>query len=173
MTSTTYSPTNSIYTNALVSSQVVTLLNAANMAGTAGTWADYTDGTTTMSITFTPINVNNKLLILGLLTANVVSATTGVFAKLVQDGTDIVVGDLAGSRRRSFFRLASSGTTSVMHNMGFSAMVTAGTTSSTTIKLQIMPVVTGTSYINRAAVDTNSSTFYRGISQLTILEFSN
>jgi hypothetical protein len=45
------------------------------------------------------------------------------------------------------------------------------TTSSTTYKIQIS-VYGSTAYVNRSAVDTDSSVYYRGISSITAMEIA-
>lgn len=110
----------------LTSSQTVTLSNA--------TWTDFSDGTTTMSITFTPTNAANKLEITGILSVcrNFASLMA---ARVLQDGTVLLQGDSASSRIRAHFALSEAAQPGIA-STPFAFMVTAGTASSTTIKVQ-------------------------------------
>ncbi len=159
----------------IVSKQSV-LLSATGtiaMGSTIGAYADLTDGTTTMSITFTPTNAANKIKIFGYMTLGNVNGDGPWFYKLTQDGNDMLVGDDAGSRTRAM-GLAFLNQNSDINCIPFCLMTTAGTASSTTIKMRLAPTqASKTLYVNRSFTNTDNSTFLVGTSHMIIIEYSN
>jgi hypothetical protein len=124
-----------------------------------------------MSITFTPSNSSNKLEITGQLSV-CRNLTNLMAARVLQDGNVLLQGDAASSRTRTHFTLKSCSQPGIM-SIPFAFMVTAGTSSSTTIKVQWYQSTGSASCgVNRAYTDTDDSNHFRTVSFLDIKEYS-
>jgi len=139
----------------------------------------YTD-ITGLSVSITPSDANNKIFIV----ASVVGSTGAQFTEaasglqLVRDSTAIGVGDAASNRTQtSFGSISESLDYSRLNFTYYPRQVTAvfldspATTSATTYKVQML-VTSSTGYINRGATDTDTSSFIRSSSTITVMEVS-
>jgi len=127
----------------------------------------YTD-LTGLSVSLTPTNSSNKVLILASVVVGL-SATNHVNLVAVRDSTVIVQGDTAGSRIRAT-ATATPTTAYVMTPNTVMAIDSPGDTSAHTYKLQ-MSVTGGTGYVNRSSTDTDSATYSRSMSTIIALEY--
>lgn len=133
----------------------------------AGAWHD-----PSLSCTITPTSATSKLLIVGNINLSFQrSAGQDVKIKLQRDGSDILVGDAAGSRTQATFGRLSLGS-STMSNIPIFLVVDSGSTSATTIKVLAGhgEASTVNLHINRSHTDSDSGNFVRGISQLAVYE---
>jgi hypothetical protein len=128
----------------------------------AGTFVDVTG----LSVSITPSSTNSKILVIGMVNAQLGSH------RLVRDSTAIAVGDAAGVRQQ-----ATAGGTGVANTPGARILMTLdspATTSATTYKIQMasQAEATVTIYVNRTDTDTNSAFVARTVSSLTVMEIS-
>jgi hypothetical protein len=129
--------------------------------------ASYTD-ITGLSVAITPSSTSSKIFVMFSLFGN--TPNLGYF-QLVRGATNISVGDSAGSRVTCTTGGINYGGDS---NRGYSYSAhyldSPSTTSSTTYKVQVRGEFANTVYINRSQNDPDSSTGYRGTSQITVFE---
>ena len=96
------------------------------------------------------------------------SGSQYLYFNLLRGGTSIGIGDTAGSR----LRVSSSGSaanTSAVTTAGLTFIDSPSTTSATTYKMQ-MSTTSGTSHVNRSNTDSDSTTYGRPISTITLME---
>ena len=130
----------------------------------SGTFAD-----PSLSVTITPTNAASNLLLVGQVCIGL-NNNTGM--KLERDGSDILVGATEGSRTPLSFFAHNAGT-GTMGVANFMYMIPAGSTAATTIKVLLAQnsTFTGNVYLNRGSTDTDTSSYNRGVSFLTVYEF--
>jgi len=136
---------------------------------TTGSWIDVTG----LSVSITPSSSSNKIFVIGRITGMGTSGTTRLQMRLVRDSTAISIGDAAGTR------LQVSGNELYVAEIGAylgsvaTFLDSPSTTSATTYKIQIRNGnASGTVYLNRSQEDTDSSSFPRGTSSITIMEIA-
>ena len=121
-----------------------------------------------MAVSITPSSASNKVLVIADLSM-ATDAANFAGIKLVRGSTDVSIGDAAGSRfqtsRESF---VSTGSNS--QSMSLIFLDSPATTSSTTYKIQWICNTAGSNYLNRSRTDTNSGTFSRSASSITVME---
>lgn len=134
---------------------------------TSGSWVDITG----MSVSITPTSASNKILV----SYNILLANNNgwyVMLKLVRGSTDIAIGDAAGSRTRA---TTVNGLGSPLVDYPFLQSMqfldSPATTSATTYKLQ-MYFGGNTSYVNRSTIDSDSSSYFRSASTITVMEIA-
>jgi len=127
---------------------------------------------TGLSVTITPSNASNKILLMASLT-NGSSSTASTSFRFVQDGSPVVVGDVTGNRIQG---TTSNGDNSEnhCHSSSMQGEVTANTTNATTFKVQYVGQNGHTSSINRNTYFANDSENYNGVftSTLTVMEIA-
>jgi hypothetical protein len=128
------------------------------------TFADVTG----LSVTITPTSATNKVLVMvDMMTGNNTNAQ--LFARLLRDSTDIVLGDTAGSRTRVTSGIyESNGNTPKA--VSFSFLDSPATTSATTYKVQIASSDTTAVTVNRTEGDADTAARPRGVSTITVFE---
>lgn len=138
-----------------------------NQKTDTATLATTTWTATGLSQAITPANSGNKVLIRVMIMAG---GATGIpNFRIKRDSTVIGVGDVAGSRTP--VSAAAFGAGSNAANMVFIEWLdTPNTTSSTTYSIEWRSYDGATVYLNRTGPDTDNSTFYRGVSTLTVQE---
>jgi hypothetical protein len=115
-------------------------------------------------------------LILGSLAVGApATSTASIVWRLSGGNTASYVGDAAGSRSRSIgqMKMRTDGVSPAdfLPNMSIAHLDSPATTSATTYTVQIARPGSGdTAFVNRSAVDTDSSVFGRGASTLTVME---
>jgi hypothetical protein len=137
--------------------------DAFTMAGTVLT------DITGLSASITPSATSSKILVLASVAVGGASAVNGALTILLRGATPIAVSDSAGSR---------SQTTSMIENLSPSAPQTTNvsfldspnTTSSVTYKFQTRSNNASTVFVNRTVTDSDSSTFGRSVSTITLME---
>jgi len=129
------------------------------------TWTD-----TGVTVSITPTSATNTVLVRASINVCQTDNFDYVSFRLVRDSTAIGVGATAGSRT-----LATSG---MFVNIAAIAITTSpletldspATTSATTYKVQAFIKLGNTIYINRTLTDTNSDSFPRYVSSITVCE---
>lgn len=125
---------------------------------------------TGLSVSITPTNTTSKILTMFSLPASS-TASAGWYCNLVRDGTNIVVGDAAGSRVQT---TVSSYITPVSQSfsMSFQYLDAPSTTSAITYKLQLKAQSGFTAYVNRSGTDTDNNLYQRTASSITVMEIA-
>ena len=149
--------------------QVVSTTKTDTFTTTSGTYVDITG----MSVSITPSNSANKILILVNLAIINSSASTRYVFKLVRNSTDIGSGTGAGARVGV---MAGDQTTAAtggfLGTMGGIHLDSPATTSATTYKVQTYAIDSGTIIVNRTMNDTDGSTYFRTSSSITAMEIA-
>jgi hypothetical protein len=140
--------------------------NTFSTTSASGTFADITG----LSVSITPSNANNKILILAEVRAATPSSN-GSFIRAMRDSTAIYIGDAGGGSR---IRVSSQGYNpdgNSNTNQTIMFLDSPATTSSTTYKIQAcVGGTSGTVYVNRS--DNNSDNVFTGMpaSSITVME---
>ena len=156
----------------LPSGSVIQVVSATKTDTTSTTSTSFVD-ITGLSVTITPSNASNKILLTASLTNGNSSTATTAF-RFVQDGAPVVVGDATGSRIQG---TTSNGDNSTYHchSSSMQGEITANTTNATTFKVQYSAQSGGyTSSINRNTYFVNDTENYNGVftSTLTVMEIA-
>ena len=133
---------------------------------------------TGLSVTFTPESATNKLVVMASVPIGAQGAGAQnrmVMATIARDGTDLVVPTSPGSRGPAHLLVNYQGWTfgdASMPVWSWHQVITAGSTSSTTIDVRVRKngSATGTGCVNQTFTDTDSASFSRGVATLTIFE---
>ena len=130
----------------------------------------YTD-VTGLSVTITPTSATSKILVLASIASQ--SQIGGNFSviQLVRNSTPIFIGDAAGSRVQATTQLAQVSQDNML-GAPITFLDSPATTSSTTYKIQgcSLAASPGFFYVNRTATDTNSNSYSRAASSITVME---
>ncbi len=170
MSNSSYLPTQPTSTVLVSANQtVLTASNSITLAA-AGSWSDVTDGSNNLQVTFTPSASGNRIFIFLQVSLGGASSVN-YHLRLLQDGSPILVGGTASNRMLSTLGLSGFNNAS-LRTVTFYGAITAGTTSSTTIKLQAARSSNATLNLNKSITDTNTAAFVRGVSSLALFEFS-
>jgi hypothetical protein len=146
--------------------QVVSTAKTDTFVQSGGGFADITG----LSVSITPTLNTSKILVLVSLSASAAVAGNSSAARLLRDSTDIFIGDTASNRTRTTIAILQ-GETQYPYSNHISFLDSPATTSATTYKVQVIGLPTGGStYVNRGQTDTDSSTFTRAASSITVME---
>jgi len=129
----------------------------------------YTD-VTGLSVSITPTSATSTIMVFVSLAASGSAASNNAAAQLVRASTAIFVGTGVSSRTPASIDLQQGDT---VGNFSTNAMFldSPATTSATTYKVQTIGLPTGgTVYVNRGKLDTDSATFTRTASSITVFE---
>ena len=144
--------------------QVVQTVKTATFSTSGTGWTDVTG----LSVTITPSDASNKILVIMNCNSATQSGQRGGL-KLVRGSQDICIGDAGGSRIR-----ATAGITAAADSGWNSCSATfldsPSTTSATTYKVQTRNETSGVTYLNRTHSDSDAASYYRGTSQITVME---
>ena len=124
-----------------------------------------------MNAAITPKFSNSKILV----NTNIMYVAGGSTPALVlfRDSTPIGLGDAAGNRRRSTAGTGlSADTNQITGNGDISFLDSPSTVSATTYSIRIWSDNSQTAFVNRSAVDSDSSTGVRTISTITLMEIA-
>ena len=139
------------------------------------TGSDFTD-VTGLSISITPSNSSNKILVLIHLHLD---STVGGYTnpwRIMRNSTAIAIGDAAGSRRQVTGTGTSVYTLGPLTGVHQAAMWldSPSTTSSTTYKIQVATYTnsTGTTYVNRGGSDDDNINHARAASSIIVMEIA-
>ena len=145
--------------------QVVSATKTDTFTQSTNTFTDITD----LSVSITPSSTSSKVLILFTVQASTSGSTSGAL-RLMRDSTAIFVGATAGSRTPASTLIGSSslGPTSAGIHLDSPA-----TTSAITYKVQARANDNAASvFINRGNTDSDTATFTRQASSITVMEIS-
>ena len=124
-----------------------------------------------MTVTITPSNANNKILIIGNFT---VGADTGQRCgiRLTNGGSAIngAIAATAGNRVRASCASAPAGNSNSCIPMSFHFLHSPASTDEQTYGMQMSKEGAGDVHINRSLNDTDNNTLYRTASYLTVME---
>lgn len=133
----------------------------------SATFADLTG----LTVSVTPTATNQKILVMATVFMSNGTAATLALARLAQDGTVLTQGDAASSRSRTFGAYYEPNATNGVGCVALCALVDAGTTSSTTFSVQWASSGSATIYLNRTPTDSDSATYPRCASSITVMPF--
>jgi hypothetical protein len=149
--------------------QVVSTAKTDTFSTTSTSFTDVTG----LSVSITPTSSSSTILVLvqiGLLSIN---GTNRAALRIVRGSTAIDVGATAGSRTLATTSFSTGGTDIASQPAGMVFLDSPATTSATTYKVQaVLASSADTLYLNRNATDTDSSTFYRTASTITVMEIA-
>lgn len=151
--------------------QIQTVTKTDTFTTTSTSWVDLTG----FSVNITPTNSANKIMILCDLKMTATSASNGSSFRLVRNGTAINVGDAAGSRTQATGGWEDTPTSGQYMIYSENAMFldSPATTSAVTYKVQvILNDNIGTLVVNRTGPDTDSASYVRTASNLTVMEMA-
>jgi hypothetical protein len=131
------------------------------------TSTSYTD-VTGLSVTITPKFDTSKILVVVHIGCMSINGTGFNNFQIVRGSTAIAVGDTAGSRTRSSIGTSWGNNFAAAGSAMF--FDSPATTSATTYKIQGLATSTQTFYVNRTATDTDSASWPRTSSTITVLE---
>jgi len=124
---------------------------------------------TGLSVSITPTSASNKVLVIAHLSMSAGGASDPPFA-ILRDSTQIALGDAAGSRLRRTSGASNSSSNGVQ-TTSMTFLDSPATTSATTYKIQTQQIVgQQTTCINRSVTDTDSTSYSRLISTITVME---
>jgi len=146
--------------------QVVSTVKTNTYVQSTGGFTDITD----FNVSITPTSATSKIMVFVSLAASGSGASNNAAAKLVRASTDIFIGTSTGNRTAVSIDLQQGDT---VGNFSTNAMFldSPATTSATTYKVQVIGLPTGGEvYVNRGKLDTDSATFTRTASSITVFE---
>lgn len=141
-----------------------TVVTAASFSTTSTSLTDITG----MSVSITPANTANKILVIVQIHTNGTNGS-GYSLSLLRSTTEIYRGDAAGTRPRG----SAGGVlfAEMLKNDAIVYLDSPSTTSSTTYKVQGR-ISSGTLYLNRTLTDTDSAVYARVASSITVIEIA-
>jgi hypothetical protein len=146
--------------------QIVQAVKTNTQTTSSQSFVDITD----LSVSITPTNSNNKILVI----ASVNWCANGYSdIRIVRNSTPIAVGDAASTRIQSTFHTATI-STYIINSANMMWLDAPATTSATTYKLQFAnPYNAGaTTFVNRTTDDSDSNVNARTASTITVMEVS-
>jgi len=149
--------------------QIVSTTKTDTFTTTSTTFTDITG----LSVTITPSNSSNRILVICDTTITAGGGAGGFYGvRLMRDSTAIDIGDAAGSRVQSSYGARTNSDDNVTKTGAFIVLDAPATTSAITYKLQAIVYSGGTIYINRQLTDTDSNGYGRFASTITVMELA-
>ena len=152
--------------------QVVSTTKTDVFSSTSSSFVDITG----LSVSITPSNSSNKILVISYINGIGADAASGTFGhqlQLVRNSTNIAVGDTAGSRSVATGSLGGQDSPPFAQSTTISFLDTPSTTSSTTYKIQTRHTQSKTMRINNVWNDETDATFgLRTVSTITVMEIA-
>jgi len=151
-----------------VVSTTLTTTFSASVATTANT------AITGLSVAITPSSTTSKVLVLGSVSGSVNQLDAVLYLTLLRGATPIGVGTSVGSRQAVTTALNVNQNASNLNSASFIVLDSPATTSATTysVNMSHQSGSTRTLYINRTETDTDSGTFPRAVSTISVYEVS-
>jgi len=147
--------------------QVVSTTKTDTFSASIGAGAS--TSVTGLTVDITPRSTSSKILV----TATIVGGRNGgqIGAALTADGTQLNLGDAAGSRT-SVQSANAGGTDNLPSAITVQALHSPSTTSTVTYGVDLFGIITSTStyYLNRSTNDTDSTAGQRSSSTITAIE---
>lgn len=125
---------------------------------------------TGVAATITPRFANSKILITAQIMYGSTGTTYGGWFK--RNGTNIGLGDAAGSRQRVSIGMALSSDTNQTNTFVYNYLDSPATTSAVTYQFYVNNDNTQNLFINRSVNDLDNGTGKRGISTVTLMEIA-
>ena len=147
--------------------QVVQTVKTDTFTHSSTTFTDVTG----LSVSITPASASNKILVMVDLQGSGGHENSHLLARLLRDSTVIYAGDTSSNRTSGFYTAIGSNLASSESGSG-TFLDSPNTTSATTYKIQIRADSTTAVYINRTYSDTDSGTYLRGASSITVMEIA-
>ena len=129
--------------------------------------ASYTD-VTGLSVSITPTASSSKILVLCNPSGSGQAGVGDMFGQLVRDST--AIGNGAAASNRVVCSMMFEGATGAVVNPVMVYLDSPATTSATTYKIQIRNSNGATGYINRSKDDTDTASYPRSSSSITVIE---
>lgn len=149
--------------------QVVSTTKTDTFSASIGAGAS--TSVTGLTVDITPRSTSSKVLV----TATIVGGRNGgqIGAALTADGTQLNLGDVAGSRT-SVQSASSGGTDNLPSAITVQALHSPSTTSTVTYGVDLFGIITSgsTYHVNRSLNDTNSTAGQRSSSTITVMEIA-
>jgi hypothetical protein len=152
--------------------QVIQVVKTDAYTTTVGTTPTTIPG---MSVTITPTNASNRILVFANLSFAVGGSYAAQYINLQRNSTNIYIGDAAGSRTRATiggFGAANDAYSALPFTMVY--LDSPSTTSATTYSM-VAGDADGSGnafYVNRGITDTDSLNYPRTVSSITVMEIS-
>ena len=157
-------PTDRTVTSAVL--QIVSTTKTDTFSMNSTTYADVTG----LSVSITPSSASSRVLIIANLSIGTdPNNSVGAYPRLLRGSTAIAVGATAGSRISSSGDGSPRSTTSI-ETVAFNFVDSPATTSATTYKIQVRSQSANNVHVNRSDLDTDSATFSRTASTITVME---
>jgi len=122
---------------------------------------------TGLSVSITPSSTSSKILVIVSLQA--VSSNNGD-AVILRDSTQIGVGDTSSSRTSGSFGDFYNGGGTALTSNSASVLDSPSSTSAITYSVSCLTASSSVFYVNRTTTDTDSSSYSRGASTITVME---
>lgn len=148
----------------------VLTVNSVTKTDTFSTTSTTFTDVTGLSLTITPQSNTSKFLLVAQISAGA-NGPDRIWFKFAGGNTASDVGDAAGSRIRVGMEINSPQATSTQSGIML-YLDSPATASAITYKVQMASYAGGTQYINRSFNDTDTVSFARSASTLTVLEIS-
>ena len=126
---------------------------------------------TGLTATITPSSASNKILIIVEMSFGQSSTTAFRQMRITGGNSGDYIGDASGSRTRSAFGTRGLHDVASQEQVTLSYLDSPSTTSSVTYGIDVL-TSTGTLYLNRTSEDTDSATFSRTASSITVMEIA-
>jgi len=150
----------------ITTSDVVSVTKTDTFTTSSSSFTDITG----LSVTITPSSSSSKILVLfGIFGSNSSSGSRWA-VRMVRGSTAIAIGDASGSRSRVTGTSETSGGGGNMKCFSGNHLDSPSTTSATTYKFQAAAIDGNTVQINKSVADSNSSSYARTASYLTVIE---
>ena len=144
--------------------QVLQAVKTDTFSGSGTDWVDVTG----LSIAITPSVASHKILVMMNVTAATQNGQRGGF-QILRGSTAFCIADSASTRVRATSGV-TSGSDSIWTPVSATFLDSPNTTSATTYKIQSRNETSGATHVNRAHTDADAASYYRGTSQITVME---
>ena len=150
----------------ITTSDVVSVTKTDTFTTSSSSFTDITG----LSVTITPSSSSSKILVLfGIFGSNSSSGSRWA-VRMIRGSSAIAIGDASGSRSRVTGTSETSGGGGNMKCFSGNHLDSPSTTSATTYKFQAAAIDGNTVQINKSVADSNSSSYARTASYLTVIE---
>ena len=150
----------------ITTSDVVSVTKTDVFTTSSSSFTDITG----LSVTITPSSSSSKILVLfGIFGSNSSSGSRWA-VRMIRGSSAIAIGDASGSRSRVTGTSETSGGGGNMKCFSGNHLDSPSTTSATTYKFQAAAIDGNTVQINKSVADSNSSSYARTASYLTVIE---
>jgi hypothetical protein len=158
-------------TNYPVSLPAGTQFNTQSFTLTSATTISSATFTSTgVTVNITPTSASNKVLVRAVVSVGMSTTNIGQFV-LTRNGSSLVIGDAAGVRTQGTGSAYTDGNTgNSIVSIPFEYLDSPATTSATTYAVHVLTATPSPIGINQTITDSNSGTFPRCVSTITVCE---